>query len=118
MAVNTHFALTNSDGGFLCEGTDIRGGYFVIDKIDNIPLRIAQEGSLCYCQDDDTFYMYNSSAWVPANLGGSDIAVDDTLSTTSTNPVQNKVIASAIGDISSALEEIHTYAQTILNGGN
>lgn len=39
-------------------------------------------------------------------LTGGSITVDSVLSTTSTNPVQNKVIASAIGDISSALNAI------------
>ena len=37
-------------------------------------------------------------------LGG--VTVDTALSTTSTNPVQNKVIAAALGDISSALTAI------------
>ena len=42
---------------------------------------------------------------IPA--GGASITVDSELSTTSENPVQNKVIAGAIGDISTALDAIN-----------
>lgn len=69
-AVNTHFTLTNADGGYLCEGKDIKGGYFVIDKITNIPSRIAEKGSLCYCINESKFYQFNGTTWTPANLGG------------------------------------------------
>ena len=34
------------------------------------------------------------------------VNTDDALDTTSTNPVQNKVIAQVIGDINSVLEEV------------
>lgn len=39
--------------------------------------------------------------------GGSTITVDSSLSDTSENPVQNKVIAGAIGDIATALDAIN-----------
>lgn len=38
--------------------------------------------------------------------GGGSVTVDTALSTTSTNPVQNKVIAAAIGDIETLLASI------------
>jgi len=38
--------------------------------------------------------------------GGGGVTVDSSLSTTSTNPVQNKVIAAAIGDIETLLASI------------
>lgn len=95
MAVNTKMPLTNTADGYLCEGTDVRGSYFVIDKVANIPSTIAQEGSLCYCQEDDKFYIYNSSAWVEKQFGDK-ITVDSALSSTSTNPVQNKVVNTAL----------------------
>ena len=41
MAVNTKMPLTNTADGYLCEGTDIRGGYFTIDLVANIPATIA-----------------------------------------------------------------------------
>jgi hypothetical protein len=61
MAVNTKMPLTNTADGYLCEGTDIRGGYFVIDKVENIPNTIAKTGSLCFCQEDSKFYQYNGT---------------------------------------------------------
>jgi hypothetical protein len=42
--------------------------------------------------------------------GGSQITVDSALSSTSENPVQNKVIYAAIGDIESALRTINGTA--------
>jgi hypothetical protein len=76
-------------------------------------------GSLCYCQEDSKFYQYTGTAWEEKEFGVNTNAtestsglmsqedkqkldgiesganktiVDDTLSDTSTNPVQNKVI--------------------------
>ena len=58
----------------------------------------------------------------------SSIEIDDALDPNSTNPVQNGVLTtafnealaevnSAIGDIDAALDELHTYAQSLVNGG-
>jgi hypothetical protein len=63
MAVNTKMPLTNTADGYLCEGTDIRGGYFVIDKLVNIPSTITKVGSLCFCQEDSKFYQFNGTSW-------------------------------------------------------
>lgn len=41
-----------------------------------------------------------------ASLGGSSVTVDSALSSTSENPVQNKVIYTAIGDIETLLAAI------------
>ena len=41
-----------------------------------------------------------------ASLGGGSVTVDSALSSTSENPVQNKVIYSAIGDIETLLAAI------------
>lgn len=68
--------------------------------------------------------------------GEVNITIDSELSNTSTNPVQNKVVKQAIesaktavyndatnyvdekiGNISTALDELHTYAQSLINGG-
>lgn len=61
MAVNTKMPLTNTADGYLCEGTDIRGGYFTIDAIANISSKITQPGSLCYCTGDSKFYQFNGT---------------------------------------------------------
>lgn len=53
--------------------------------------------------------------------GGSSITIDTEMSSESENAVQNKVIKKYVDDItgnlSSVLEEIHNYAQSIINGG-
>ena len=69
MAVNTKMPLTNTADGYLCEGTDIRGGYFVIDKTENIPNTIAKTGSLCYCTDSSKFYQFDGMDWVEKEFG-------------------------------------------------
>lgn len=50
-----------------------------------------------------------------------EITIDTEMSSTSENPVQNKVIKSyvddKIGDIGIALDELHNYAQTLVSGG-
>lgn len=80
MAVNTKMPLTNTADGYLCEGTDIRGCYFVIDKTENIPSTIAKTGSLCFCTDESKFYQFDGATWVEAKLGGvTNIATDTTL---------------------------------------
>lgn len=56
----------------------------------------------------------NGTTYTPTNgdvnlgtiSGGGSVTVDTALSTTSTNPVQNKVIAAAIGDIETLLASI------------
>ena len=73
MAINTGQPFCNTTDGYLCEGKDIKGGYFVIDTIANIPAAIAQIGSLCYVTGTSStpinkFYQYNGT-WVEASLG-------------------------------------------------
>lgn len=52
--------------------------------------------------------------------GGSDITVDQTFSPTSENPQSgiavNQAIAEQIGEISSALDELHSYATSLAGG--
>jgi hypothetical protein len=127
MAVNTKMPLTNTADGYLCEGTDIKGGYFVIDNKANIPSTIAKTGSLCYCQADAKFYIYNGIDWVEkefgvtteatdaaaglmsaedkekldsVDVGANKTIVDSVLSDTSANPVQNNVITEELRKIS------------------
>lgn len=69
MAVNTKMPLTNTADGYLCEGTDIRGGYFVIDKTENIPSTITKTGSLCYCITESKFYQYDGVNWIEKEFG-------------------------------------------------
>ena len=43
--------------------------------------------------------------FAPVTVGGDSIVVDDALSTTSTNPVQNKVITTEMNDIKEDVED-------------
>lgn len=77
MAINTGQPFCNTTDGYLCEGKDIKGGYFVVDTIANAPAAITQTGSLCYCTGDSTFYQYNNG-WAAATIKAqSFIAISD-----------------------------------------
>jgi hypothetical protein len=49
---------------------------------------------------------------------GGSITVDDALSTSSTNPVQNKVITDEINDIKTTLGNINTVLESALGGSS
>lgn len=49
---------------------------------------------------------------------GGTITVDDVLSTSSTNPVQNKVITDEINDIKTTLGNINTVLESVLGGSS
>ena len=89
--------------GYQFESIDPRGG--IINEQDNAGLRIKlnrdQAGGAGLEVDENGLYLEKATS---TTLGG--VTVDTALSTTSTNPVQNKVIAAALGDISSALNAI------------
>lgn len=83
------------------------------------------------CQDDGKIYLYDKTATASATTGkfkefesGTTITVDSSLSTTSENPVQNKVITLAMGVLSNltttdktslvnAINEINTKIVTM-----
>jgi hypothetical protein len=51
------------------------------------------------------------------NIGGSSVIVDQTYNPESKNAQSGKAVAEAIGDIETALDELHNYAQALINGG-
>lgn len=55
------------------------------------------------------------------NGTGSSIILDEEMSDVSENGVQNKVIKAYVdgitGDIETVLDELHNYAQALINGG-
>ncbi len=55
-----------------------------------------KEGQYYYNSVDKKAYQWNGSAWKP--LGGAEITVDSALSSTSTNPVQNKTVNAALDE--------------------
>lgn len=68
MAINTGQPFCNTTDGYLCEGKDIKGSYFVVSAIANASAAITQTGSLCFCTGDSKFYQYNGSSWVVASF--------------------------------------------------
>lgn len=61
------------------------------------------------------WYYYNGTAWVSGGTyGGSSITVDDALSDTSTNPVQNKVITAEVSSLKSDFTDL---GLSVVNGG-
>lgn len=89
--------------GYQFESIDPSGG--IINEQDNAGLRIKlnrdQAGGAGLEVNQNGLYLEKATS---TTLGG--VTVDTALSTISTNPVQNKVIAAALGDISSALTAI------------
>lgn len=104
------------------------------NEIQNVVMQILataptspKEGQYYYNSTDRKAYQYVRTseagitpaiyAWKP--LGGAEITVDSTLSSTSTNPVQNKVINSALGDKADKREAARMnsfYANQTSNG--
>ena len=89
--------------GYQFESIDPSGG--IIDEQDNAGLRIKlnrdQVGGAGLEVDENGLYLKQATN---SFLGG--VLVDLALSETSANPVQNKAVAKAIGDISTALAAI------------
>lgn len=74
-------------------------------------------GMLCYRTDEGALYQLTSLPSTWSKVGGSDITVDTSLSTTSTNPVTNKAITTGINSVSTALSDfedivVDTYAKS------
>ena len=117
--------LVRNDGGTnrdkIVQGTQVEGGYFVCNTLPTQGTWAT--GQLCYCESDSKFYQYNGTSWVEKIFGitseasqsasglmsstdkkkldgvaegANKTVVDTTLNASSTNPVQNKVVKSAI----------------------
>jgi len=68
------------------------GGSFVLVKLRTEAPAHPVDGDAYV--SEGKLYIYQGGAW--AEIGGDDVEVDDEISSTSTNPVQNKVIAAAL----------------------
>ena len=83
MALNINTNITNNYDGYLLDAKNVRGTYAVVQNysaLSNIPPATVVEGSLAFCQADETilsvtyeagFYQYDGTSWVKATLGGS-----------------------------------------------
>lgn len=87
MAYNTNVVLENTADGYVAEGKSIKGSYFVIDTLANIPNSMKVKGAKVYNQADDSIYIYNGSTWVVDSTGGTNVEANPTIpsGTTPTN---------------------------------
>lgn len=72
LTVNTN--IINDTDQYLLDAKNVKGGYVVVGDTterDGLPTATIVEGSLCYCQADDTFYIYHEGAWVEKEFGST-----------------------------------------------
>jgi len=72
MALNAANEIVNNASGIVVDGAAVRGGYFVIDDLANIPSYANVTGALCYCTGTSKFYQYSGSplTWKEITIGG------------------------------------------------
>lgn len=70
------------------------GNYDIVADSSYLPTRFTEsDKKMYYAYDEDIFYFWDGTEWLEK------FVVDDTLSDTSTNPVQNKVIKEELDSI-------------------
>lgn len=67
----------------------------VVESVSTLPTGVV--GKLVFCTADNTLQYYDGTAWKVVDTGAG-VTIDSALSSTSENPVQNKIITSALGD--------------------
>lgn len=90
-----------------------KGGFRSVDTIaerDAITTERKTTGMIVHVNESQLNYRWTGTAWVEWTPKGS-IAIDAALSTTSTNPVQNKIITARINNIDTTLSATTTLAQ-------
>lgn len=90
---------------------------FEVKKVDSLPetgetkylYLVPKEGSGDDTCDEYVWALKDADTYSWEHIGSTDVTieVDDELSTTSENPVQNKVIAQAIGNIEQVLHTLN-----------
>lgn len=75
------------------------------------------KGSTFYCVDTSELYIFDGEWYLQKRGGGGGGDVDSALSTTSTNPVQNKVITTALNDKADIKDEHQIIGWTKVDGG-
>lgn len=92
-----------------------KGGFRSVSTIkdrDAIPVERKTEGMIVRVTANGLNYEWKNNAWVEW-LPKGNIVIDTALSTTSTNPVQNKVIASHINTINDSIKLIGNTVSSI-----
>lgn len=91
--IKIYGTLRNVTNNAIVYSNQVIGGYMALtqDEINNLSDALLAEGMFIYNKTDSKFYQYLNGSFSVVNFGG-EIIVDDQLSLTSENPVQNKVI--------------------------
>lgn len=90
-----------------------KGGFRSVDTIaerDAITTERKTTGMIVHVNESQLNYRWTGTAWVEWTPKGS-IVIDAALSTTSTNPVQNKIITARINNLDTTLSATTTLAQ-------
>lgn len=90
-----------------------KGGFRSVDTIaerDAITTERKTTGMIVHVNESQLNYRWTGTAWVEWTPKGS-IVIDAALSTTSTNPVQNKIITARINNLNTTLSATTTLAQ-------
>lgn len=94
-----------------------KGGFRSVDTIaerDAITTERKTTGMIVHVNESQLNYRWTGTAWVEWTPKGS-IAIDAALSTTSTNPVQNKIITARINNIDTTLSATAALAEEAHN---
>ena len=90
-----------------------KGGFRSVDTIaerDAITTERKTTGMIVHVNESQLNYRWTGTAWVEWTPKGS-IVIDAALSTTSTNPVQNKIITARINNLDTTLSATTTLAE-------
>ena len=102
--------ITYKDGREQSYSWDSMAGAYVQEEMPEV-----SEGALWFKPSESILYVGMGMGWFPVT---SPIEVDDALSDTSENPVQNKVITEALDNIGGfSIEDMGTY-YLMTDGGN
>lgn len=97
-----------------------KGGFRSVDTIaerDAITTERKTTGMIVHVNESQLNYRWTGTAWVEWTPKGS-IAIDAALSTTSTNPVQNKVITTSLNNYETTLNATAAKAEAANNTAN
>ena len=91
--IKIYGTLKNVTNNAIVYSNQVIGGYMALtqDEINNLSDALLAEGMFIYNKTDSKFYQYLNGSFSVVNFS-SEIIIDDQLSLTSENPVQNKVI--------------------------
>lgn len=103
------------------DANNIRGGVYSVNSATEmraIPKLRLKAGMMCYVSEETSYYHYINGNWIKLSLSGSDspssgcdCVIDSSLSSSSTNPLENRAIYSL-------LQGIYNRLSALENGGS